>query len=92
MRDEIQARILEIFRRELRVSEDTLRSLAPDTPLLGRGVGFDSMEALTLATAVESTFDIRVEDQELTPELFRSFEGFVRFVEGKLQKQGAEQR
>ncbi|GAB4108293.1 MAG: hypothetical protein Kow001_04760 [Acidobacteriota bacterium] len=92
MRDEIQARILEIFRRELRVPEDTLRSLAPNTPLLGRGVGFDSMEALTLATSVESTFDIRVEDQELTPELFRSFEGFVRFVEGKLQNRGADQR
>lgn len=92
MRDEVQIRILEILRREMRVPEDTLRSLAPDTPLLGRGVGFDSMEALTLATAVESTFDIRVEDQELTPELFRSFEGFVRFVEGKLEKLGADRR
>ncbi len=84
MRDDIRAGILEILRGELRVPEATLKTLAPDTPLLGRGLGFDSMEALTLATAVESAFNIRLGDEELTPELFRSFEGFVEFVEEKL--------
>jgi acyl carrier protein len=86
MKPDVETVIREILRREMRVPEGTVESLNRETPLLGRGVGFDSMEVLTLATAVESAFGIRIADGELTTELFRSYGDFVAFVEGRVDE------
>jgi len=56
----------------LDVRPEALEKVDAATPLLGLGIGLDSVEALTLASGIEGEFDIHFEDHELVPELFSS--------------------
>ncbi len=54
------------------------------TGLLGRGIGIDSVEALRLVAAIENEYGLTLEDDELTPDRFRSVGALVAFVRQKL--------
>ncbi len=58
------------------------------TPLLGRGIGLDSMETLTLVAGLEEAFQIHIDDEELSVDLFQNIGTLAAYV---LQKT-AEQR
>ena len=73
-----------ILIEDLQLAPESIESLEPATPLLGRGLGLDSMEALTLATSLEHQFQIQIFDAELTPGLFSSFSSLVQLVRSKL--------
>ncbi len=81
---ELELAVKQILVEDLQLTSESVESLGPDTPLLGRGLGLDSMEALTLATSLEQRFEIQILDPELTPSLFNSFSALVQFVRGKL--------
>ncbi len=57
-----------------------LADATPDTPLLGRGIGLDSVEAMGLALSLERDFDIQIPDSELTVELFESLGALAEYV------------
>lgn len=84
MREQVEERIKAILASKLEVSEDTLKSIGPDTALLGKGVGLDSMETLTLVTEIEEAFEIEILDRELSEELFRSLQVLADFVRERL--------
>ena len=86
---EIETAIRVILSEKLDIPQASLDAMGADTPLLGRGVGLDSMAALTLATSLEERFAIRVEDDELSEELFASLGGLALFVARKLDSGGA---
>jgi acyl carrier protein len=50
------------------------------TPLLGRGIGLDSMEAMSLAVEIEEAFGFAVLDEDLTEELFASFGALTDYI------------
>lgn len=52
------------------------------TPL--RGLGLDSVAMIELIPALEVEFQIRVLDEEITPEHFRSIDSVAGYVAGKL--------
>ena len=54
------------------------------TPLLGSIPELDSMAVVTVITALEETFDIVVEDDEITAETFETVGSLADFVEEKL--------
>ena len=83
---EIEESIKRILIRELEVDPEAMSELTTSTPLLGRGIGLDSMETLTLVTAIEKEFDIQVEDEELTADRFQTVGTLAGFVLGKLQE------
>ncbi len=83
---QIEAALREILIEELGVKPAQVEALAPDTPLLGRGLGLDSMEVLTLTTALEERFAVEVEDAELTPDLFQSLGSLVGLIQGKMDR------
>ena len=68
---EIEDRIRRLLASELAIPAHVLAECGSRTPLLGRGVGLDSIEGLALAAAIETEFDIRIEDDELTVHLFK---------------------
>jgi acyl carrier protein len=56
----------------------------PQTALLGRGIGLDSIEILELVAAVEEEFGFCIEDDELNAEAFRTVASLVDFIERRL--------
>jgi acyl carrier protein len=82
---EIEEGIRVILAEKLDIPRAAVEAIDSNTPLLGRGVGLDSMEALTLATSLEERFGIRVVDDELTEDLFGSLGTLAVFVARKLE-------
>ena len=77
---DIEGRIKELLVSRLRISAETLAGSDGTTCLLGRGIGIDSIEALTLATAIEEEFRIEVDDGDLTRALFETIGSVVEYV------------
>lgn len=77
LRDQIRSFILENF--ILEKPED----LKDDESLLEKGV-MDSTGVLELVAFLESTYEIKVEDEELIPENLDSIKNIVCYLEKKL--------
>ena len=65
--------------------EDRADSIVASTPLLGSLPELDSMAVLELVVALETRFDIVVDDDEVTAEVFETLGSLTAFVEGKLR-------
>jgi acyl carrier protein len=83
-RAHIEATIKTLLVTDLEADPDVIASADIGTPLLGRGIGLDSIEALRLALGLEKEYDIRIPDAELTVELFGSMGALVDYVQGKI--------
>lgn len=57
------------------------QELTPETPLLGQGLGLDSVAVLELVTGLEEELDLVVPDQKLSAEVFRTIGTLARFLE-----------
>lgn len=86
---EVVAAITRLLVEELEVEPDRLLRMDMKTPLLGIGVGLDSIEALRLATALERRFDIEIPDESLTAELFASVSSLAAYVNRRIAEQSA---
>jgi len=58
------------------------RDLNDDVPLLESGI-IDSLGVLDIVGFLEQTFDVKIEDDELTPDNFASIKCMVSFVQKK---------
>jgi acyl carrier protein len=54
--------------------------------LLGHGLGFDSIEILSLVGALEEEFDITIDDTELKVAHFRTIGSLVTFLSAQLAR------
>ncbi|MGH7833352.1 MAG: acyl carrier protein [Candidatus Binatia bacterium] len=88
---EIEQKIKRILISELRVGPDKLAASNSTTPLLGRGIGLDSMETLVLVAGIEKEFDIQVDDADLTADLFKNLGALVEYVVRKVSDRVAAQ-
>ena len=82
---DVETQIHAILLRQL--EEDTsavAKDIPLDAPLLGRGVGLDSLDAISLAVAIEQEFDIEIDDDELDASLFDSIATLAEHVRAKL--------
>ena len=52
--------------------------------LLGAGIGLDSIEVLEIIAAVEESFDLTVEEDDLTPEHFSTVGSLIDFIQQRL--------
>ena len=76
------ALIKEILIDVLQLPEDS--QFDADTALLGSIAEFDSMAVVTVLTAIEETFGIEVDDDEISADVFESFGTLCTFVEQKI--------
>ena len=88
-KQEIEKVIRGILIDQLEVDADLVAQSTPTTPLFGRGIGLDSVEALALAAQLETAFDIQIDDEEPTVQLFSNIESLAEFVLKKRQRQAA---
>src|SRR5262245_55757394 len=86
LRDRIDAAIRRILVDQLGVDAEVVAACDAHTPLLGDGVGLDSLEALAVVTALESAFDVTIDDDVLTPDLFASIDTLAGYVAEKVAR------
>jgi acyl carrier protein len=84
----IEEKIKQVLISALKVNPEVLAASDSNTPLLGRGIGLDSIETLTLVAEIEREFDMQIADEDLTASLFKSLATLAEYV----QRQLAEQR
>lgn len=77
-------RLKMILISKLHVSKTTVEQSDPDQPLVGRGIGLDSMETLTLIAGIEEEFGISVPDEDLRISLFKDLRTLGTYIMGKL--------
>ncbi len=77
---DIQDRITSLLVTQLSVDPAILSTCDASTPLLGHGIGLDSIEVMALALAIESEFDIQIADQDLTVKLFKDLGSLTDYV------------
>jgi acyl carrier protein len=77
---DVEEKIKAILISQLGVEAESVALSDAQTPLLGSGIGLDSVEALALIVGLETEFDIEVPDEDLTTELFRSIATLANYV------------
>jgi acyl carrier protein len=81
---DVEQKITDILISELEIDPALLSTVNSNTPLLGRGIGIDSVETLTLVAGIEETFDIQIDDADLTAELFKTLGTLTEYVLQKI--------
>ena len=77
---EIEAVIRRLLVEDLQADAAQIQNADSSTPLLGRGIGLDSVEALRLSLGLENRFEIQIPDADLTVELFSSLGALTDYV------------
>ena len=80
----IDPQIREFIGENFLFGEDPNR-LAGDDSLVENGV-IDSTGVMELVTFLESSFEVKVKDEELVPRNLDSINNLVRFIEGKVEE------
>ena len=80
----VVSRIQTMILERLQDSGFTETQIPLDMPILGKGLGLDSIEAVTLALDIEAEFGILIGDDELTADLFRNLGTLSDYVQEKL--------
>jgi acyl carrier protein len=83
---EVEQKLKEILVRDLEIAPEIAAKVDAETGLLGRGIGLDSMETLSLVTGIEQEFEVEVEDEELTTGLFQTLGTLTEYVIKKLRE------
>ena len=84
---DIEKKIIQILISDLEIDPAILSTVDSNTPLLGRGIGLNSVETLTLVAGIEEAFDIQIDDADLTTELFKSLGILAEYVMQKITEQ-----
>jgi acyl carrier protein len=79
-RELIEKRIKQLLVSELKVSPAGVADADSTTPLLGRGIGLDSVETMALVVCLEEVFEISIPDDELTVDLFKNFGALTDYI------------
>ncbi len=64
---------------------DRVNEFDESTALFGSIPEFDSMAVVTVVTGLEEQFDIEVDDDDISAEVFETLGSLTRFVESKLE-------
>ena len=83
---DVEARVKRLLVSELNVRPALVDTATAATALLREGIGLDSVEAVTLACAVEVEFSIRITDDDMTADLFQDLGSFSNYVRGALER------
>lgn len=76
-------KIIKVLRATIGITETV--PLDKNTPLLGNFPELDSMAVVNVLTELEEEFDIAVEDDEVSADIFETVGSLVSFIELKTQ-------
>ncbi|NDY41301.1 acyl carrier protein [Dissulfurirhabdus thermomarina] len=81
--DALKAELKRLIVDTLRMEDVRPEEIVDDAPLFGEGLGLDSVDALELVVALEKTYGIEIEDEEVGRTAFASIEALADFVRQK---------
>lgn len=84
---DVEKTIIQILISDLEIDPALLSTVNSNTPLLGRGIGINSVETLTLVAGIEEAFHIQIDDADLTAELFKTLGTLAEYVFQKITDQ-----
>ena len=79
--------VKEVLRGALQIQTDAAE-WNRETPLLGHIPELDSMAVVSVITGIEEEFDIVIEDDEISADIFESLGSLTDFVAAKLNGGG----
>ncbi|TCD05321.1 acyl carrier protein [Erythrobacteraceae bacterium CFH 75059] len=79
----IDARLRIVLEEALHLRPGSTADFGEETELFGALPELDSMAVATLFTAIEDTFDIVVDDEDVSADLLATYGALLRFVEEK---------
>lgn len=65
----------------LRLEDVTVGEIENDAPLFREGLGLDSIDALELVVAIEKTFNVVIEDEDVGRKAFASVLALAGFIQ-----------
>lgn len=78
-----QAQLRNLLAAKLNLQELALDTFDNDAPLLGEGLGLDSLDAVELAEIVREQFGVRISTHEEGQAAFLSINALVSFIESR---------
>ena len=83
---QIEKRIKQLLGSELNVDASIIATSTSSTPLLGRGVGLDSVETMALVLSIEEEFGISVPDDDMTASRFETIGTLADYILHKVSE------
>lgn len=84
MSDEIRKRIRKVLNNKIN-SDLKPEMLRDDTPLLELGIGADSVATLELIVALESEFNISINEDDVGPGLIETIDSIAEYIIMRLE-------
>jgi acyl carrier protein len=79
-KDVLKSELKQLIIKTLRLEDVNLGDIQDDAPLFREGLGLDSIDALELVVALEKTYQVVIEDEEVGKKAFASIEALADFV------------
>jgi acyl carrier protein len=77
------ADLVALLAEALMLRDEVVATLDASSPLFGHLPELDSMAVATVLTALEDRFDILIDDEDVSAEIFETVGALARFVAGK---------
>lgn len=75
---------LKVILRDTLVLDDDVKQFDANSPLLGALKELDSVGVVSMITALEDNYDIRMEDDEVSAAVFETLGSLTEFVQQKI--------
>lgn len=86
----IQETIKQLLIAELGLEPELVQNSDAGTPLLGRGIGLDSVEVTALLLSLEQEFDLQIPDSELTLDLVRNLGSLSAYIRQRIHNKSQD--
>lgn len=84
-KEKLKTELKHLIVETLRLEDVKPDDIIDDAPLFGEGLGLDSVDALEIVVALEKTYGVIIEDEEVGKKAFASIDVLADFV---LEKKG----
>ncbi len=84
---DLKRKLKELLIERLKFEDMTPDDIGDDEPLFAGGLGLDSIDALEIVVMLESEFGIKVRNESVAREHFRSIASLANLVEEKTAQQ-----
>ena len=74
------SRLKDLIIRSLNLEGIAAETITDYEPLLGGGLGLDSVDALEIVVALEKEYGVKISSEELSPQVFASVATLARFA------------
>ncbi|NWF75101.1 MAG: acyl carrier protein [Nitrospirae bacterium] len=79
-KNELLIELKKLIIKRLKLEDINPDEIEDDGPLFGEGLGLDSIDALELVVALEKNYGIRIPDEDVGKEAFRSVNALADYI------------